>query len=307
MLASRHLLRGFPILGHRYTRSFSTVNHPAAPAVSSPEAMGLLERLRDQADNFGVDWTTVYDPWPHVDAVQTMLSTVHEITGSSWVSTICLVAVGFRALTLYFNVRSIEISSRRQAAMVELLPLAREVRTALNTGDNDRFDRKVEEYRQELSKHGIGRNPFQGMGFLFGIQTPWIITLFAAIRGMATHPDVFRSVCLDSNFLWCPSLMLADPYGILPLASSVMAIAAARAQMKLVPVVSDPDRAEWDTTYFNYGLQGAVLLFLPFAVHLPAGCFIFVMCNTVMNAVVNIVVKRRLHGKMTAGKKLRFT
>lgn len=35
-----------------------------------------------------------------------------------------------------------------------------------------------------------------------------------------------------------------------------MAIAAARAQMKLVPVVSDPDRVQWDTTYFNYGLQG---------------------------------------------------
>lgn len=122
--------------------------------------------------------------------------------------------------------------------MVELLPLAREVRTALNVVLHHHTRGHVPTARLEITTDSTAKlrsidkssasmaldviavaishhvaivlgNPFQGMGFLFGIQTPWILTLFGAIRGMATHPDVFRSACLDSSFLWCPSLMLA--------------------------------------------------------------------------------------------------
>merc|ERR1719253_176053 len=62
-------------------------------------------------------------------------------------------------------------------------------------------------------------NPFQGMGYQLTCLMPMYILFYCSVRGMMAHPDAFRSFVVEPS-LWLDSLVLADPLGIMPVASA---------------------------------------------------------------------------------------
>ena len=137
------------------------------------------------------------------------------------------------------------------------------------------------EYKARLSAKGLSNNPFQGLGYAALIQFPWSMTMFLSIRDMSTHPDLFRDFTADSNMLWCPSLALPDPYGILPLLSSVMVLRNLHSSSR-----RSATNAMIETVRLKYVLSAATLTFLPVLMQLPSGIILFFMVNTAFSRIV---------------------
>lgn len=143
------------------------------------------------------------------------------------------------------------------------------------------------EYKTRLSAKGLNNNPFQGLGYATLVQFPWTITTFLSIRDMSTHADLFRDFSVNSNFLWCPSLALPDPYGILPLLSSFMVLRNLNASTS-----RSTTNASIDPVRIKYVLAGATLTFLPLLIQLPSGIVLFFMVNTAFNRIATYWILR---------------
>lgn len=140
------------------------------------------------------------------------------------------------------------------------------------------------EYKTRLASKGLTNNPFQGIGYAAFVQFPWTITMFLSIRDMATHSDRFSEFTTDSNFMWCPSMALPDPYGILPLMSSFMVL---RNLHKSTSSSNAPtNKFSMDPSHLRYVMTGATLTFLPLLMQLPCGIVIFFIVNTTFNRLL---------------------
>ena len=146
------------------------------------------------------------------------------------------------------------------------------------------------EYKARLSSKGLSNNPFQGLGFATLVQFPWTITMFLSIRDMATHPELFRDFTSDSNLMWCPSMALPDPYGILPLVSSLMVLRNLHKSISNSGVSSN--KYAMDPSHIRYVMTGATLTFLPLLMQLPCGIILFFMVNTTFNRLVTPWIHR---------------
>ncbi len=143
------------------------------------------------------------------------------------------------------------------------------------------------EYKNRLSARGLTNNPFQGLGYTTLIQFPWTITMFLSLRDMSTHADLFKDFTANSATLWCPSLALPDPYGILPLLSSLMVLRNLHASTN-----RSQNNSVIDPVRLKYVLSGATLTFLPWLMQLPSGIIMFFIVNTAFNRLVTPWVMR---------------
>ena len=144
------------------------------------------------------------------------------------------------------------------------------------------------EYKARLAAKGLSNNPFQGLGYAALVQFPWTITVFLSVRDMSIQIDRFRDFSTDSSTLWCPSLALPDPYGILPLLSSLMVLRNLRASTTR-STNSVPNSAV-NPVSLKYVLSAATLTFIPLLMQLPSGIVIFFIFNTVFNRIVTSAV-----------------
>ena len=140
---------------------------------------------------------------------------------------------------------------------------------------------------------GLTGNPLQGFGYALFAQMPWAATMLFSLRGMSTQPSLFPSFALDSQFLWCESLALADPYGVFPLLSTV-AVAFSGGRPQTVQKSGQPSLSARDQQYITYAIRGASFTFLPFAMQLPAGVLIFFLVNNLFNRITTPLIVRYL-------------
>ena len=138
-----------------------------------------------------------------------------------------------------------------------------------------------------MKTYGLSSNALQGFGYLITAQLPWITTMLFAVRGMATQTELFGNFIVDSEFLWCPSLALPDPFGVLPLLSTTAVVLSSVRTQPDPAVAAGRGRtlSARDQKYLRYAMNGACFTFLPLAMHLPAGIMIFFIFNTVVNRV----------------------
>merc|ERR1712060_211628 len=71
--------------------------------------------------------------------------------------------------------------------------------------------KKLQEFTQKHGRFFM----LKGTWNLICFQMPLYITAFAAMRGLASHPDIFRGFAMEAPG-WLDSLALQDPYAILP-------------------------------------------------------------------------------------------
>ncbi len=186
--------------------------------------------------------------------------------------------------------KSVIIGRKRAEAAQELNYIRGLARDAVLLRDQKLLQDVDREYKSRLQAKGLTNNPFQGLGYAAFVQFPWTLTMFLSLRGMASHPGLFEGFCCQSTLLWCPSLALPDPYGILPLMSSVLILRSVKN--------SGNQPAKTDMRYFRYAVTGATLTFLPFALQLPSGMILFFLFNTVFNRIATPLIHRYMRKQL---------
>jgi membrane protein insertase Oxa1/YidC/SpoIIIJ len=183
--------------------------------------------------------------------------------------------------------KSVIIGRKRADAAKELNDIRGLARDAVLLRDQKLLQDVDREYKSRLQSQGLTNNPFQGLGYAAFLQLPWTLTMFLSLRGMATHPDQFNGFCCESSLLWCPSLALPDPYGILPLMSTLLILRSVNKS-----AVPRNHSKPTDMRYFRYAMTGATLTFLPFAMQLPSGMILFFLFNTIFNRITTPFIHR---------------
>lgn len=175
--------------------------------------------------------------------------------------------------------------------MSDLRDMAKE---AVLLRDQALVDSINREYTDRMKARGLTGNPLQGFGYQLLLQAPWTATMFLSIRGMSIHPDIFPSFAQNSSLLWCPSLALPDPLGLVPLISTTAVVLSSSKLSGKTSSAPAKSLSERDRKYVEYAVRGACFTFLPIAMQLPAGIFIFFMFNTLFNRIVAPVIYKRM-------------
>jgi membrane protein insertase Oxa1/YidC/SpoIIIJ len=254
----------------------------------------LRHSISLQAESWGVDESHAYDPSVPVDMFQTSAVAIHDFLGISWAETLALMTLAFRLVTLPLYIGSIAIGQRRARAAKELVELRIMAKEAVLLRDKDLLNGIDMEYKRRLTSLGLSSNPLQGLGYFILAQLPWTTVMLFSVKGMATQASIFTSFGLDSKFLWCDSLALADPYGILPLLSTAaVAVSPSQGRTHTTESRENNDSASHrDARYIKYALHGATFAFLPFAMQLPSGMLVCFLVNTIFSRLVSHLVRR---------------
>lgn len=236
--------------------------------------------VSQQATLLNEDLSKSYDPSFPVEAFQTALQTVHNELGVTWVASLLLIASAFRICTFPLFKSSLIMGWRRSEAAVSLKDIREMAREAVLLRDKNLVLDIDREYKARLHALGLTTNPFAGMGYLLIAQMPWTCTMMFAMRGMSTRLDCFPSFILGSEFLWCESLALSDPFGILP---SISAMYIALMTYQSSSIASNDTGKSINLLYMRYAIRAASFIFMPFAMHLPSGMIVFFIFNSVFS------------------------
>ena len=283
---------------------------PAGAGASSEEEVLLL--LRAAASDVGVNPLEVYQPWLLMDTLQQSLLLLHSATGDAGAAVV-VAALLTRLATAPWNVKSLK---RRCDAFV-LMPVYMELAKAYTDAQARRGGRdgggaagaaKAEADLQKATARfqafteETRFSPVQGLGYQLGVVLPLGLTYFGALYGIMNHPDTFRSFVTSSS-LWMDSLVLPDPYGVLPCLSALALLANAELNAN-PPQPGQEETAE----YFKMVMRGAFLTWVPWtAGSLPAATFLFIATNGLYTAGITWFYRKYCWTppKISAGWRLR--
>jgi len=301
---------------------------PAGPtqvlvdAAGYPEhsmARQLLQRCMDEALLRGVDVTAEYKPWIPVDIMQTLIVNVHDYAGCSWFMSIVVACLGIRVLTLPVSVAAIRGAREKALIQPEFIKLTDRQKSLSLEGDQTKVQEISKQLQAFTQKHGKFFM-LKGTWNLLCFQMPLYITAFAAMRGFASHPDVFRGFAMEAP-LWLDSLALADPTAILPLFTAAIMMTNTEIFGSIDTEVSQAtplgeaatSGAQQGTMqkYQKWIMRGSALMFIPMTWNFPAGVFVFMSTNLMASSVQNRILKlpvleRLLELPPTADKQAMF-
>lgn len=194
-------------------------------------------------------------------------------------------ALMVRGTTAPWNVASLQRILDRQA----FLPAFTELSKAMGMAQKNKDERRLEELKSKLTDfhHRTRFSPFQGMSYMFCCQLPQFALAFAAVRGMLVHPDLFRALA-ETKTLWLDSLLLPDPYCILPVISALGVLGNAELNAPAQPKDAPPE----NEAYFRFVIRGASLLFVPATSLLPSALLLFIATNTMYTAAAMYAFRR---------------
>jgi len=204
--------------------------------------------------------------------------------------------IGIRALLLPVSIAAIRGSREKAILQPEYEKLMQQQKAVRLDGDpekNNRIQKKIQNFTQKHGRFFM----LKGTWNLVCVQLPLYITAFAALRGMASRPDLFRGFAMESP-LWLDSLALADPTYILPVLTSAIMLTNQElfgsVDTEAAPTESTESSTGGPSTmqkYSKYFSRGSALFFIPFTSGFPSGVFIFMCTNMVTAALQNRVLQ----------------
>lgn len=169
---------------------------------SIPEHIGYLKQV-------GLDYG-----WGFTATMEWLTEHAHLSLGLPWISSIILMGFLSRAVLLWPSLRA----SDNQAKLGKIKHLEEPLRAevvALSRTNPVEARKKSLEIKKLRESHGI--DAWKGLVPL--LQIPLGFGMFRLTRGMASLPVPELA---KESFLWLNDLTVADPYWILPIASSAM-------------------------------------------------------------------------------------
>lgn len=269
-------------------------------------SQNLLQKCSEAALGRGTDVAAEYHPWLPVDIFQTMLVDIHEYAGCSWMTAIIFTCLGIRLISLPITVSAMRGAREKAILQPEFQELTAKQNALQLEGDQEKtqeIQKKIQAFTQKHGKFFMLR----GTGNLLLFQMPLYVTAFAAIRGIANHPDIWRGFAMESP-LWLDSLALQDPYYILPvltgaimmtnteLFGSIDTEAAAASPMGETsePAANAGPAAVGQNTlqkYQKHFMRGSAIMFIPLTMSFPAGVFVFMSTNMLSSTFQNRLLR----------------
>lgn len=244
----------------------------------------------------GTNLSSEYSPYLPVDLLQTLLVDIHEYAGCSWFTAIVCSCIGIRALILPVSIAAIRGGREKAILQPEYEKLMQQQKAVKLDGDpekNNRIQKKIQNFTQKHGKLFM----MKGTWNLIFVQLPLYVTAFAAMRGMANRPDLFRGFAMEAP-LWLDSLALADPYYVLPVLTSAIMITnqelfgSVDTEAPTTESTSEtPGGPSTMERYSKYFSRGSALVFIPFTAGFPSGVFIFMCTNMITAALQNRVLR----------------
>lgn len=280
--------------------------HALAASVSGyPDgsmSLQLLERCMEAAIARGVDVTAPYKPWLPVDLMQTLLVDIHDTVGCSWLMAIVLACLSIRVATLPMTIAAARGAREKALIQPQFTQLTEKQKTLTMEGDQSKAQEVSKQLQAFTQKHGKFFM-LKGTSNLILFQMPLYITAFAAMRGFAGHPDLYRGFAMEAP-LWLDSLALADPYALLPLLTASIMLtntelfgsidSEAAAVSPVAETTPAPGAAGGQATmqkYQKWFMRGSTVIFIPMTWNFPAGVFIFMSTNMLASVVQNRLLR----------------
>eukprot|EP00415_Alexandrium_ostenfeldii_P001052 UN1052 len=263
-----------------------------------------MEQARQAALELGGDPLEVYSPWFSIDMWQQALLALHGLVGDGALAVAASVLL-LRAVTWPWNRRALQ----RQCDRTELMPVFMDLMKARELVNRRRGGRdgsgaagaaQAEADFQRLSRQiddfttNTHFSPVQGMGYQWLCVIPLSVHALFTLRGMLAHPDVFHSFVL-APALWADSLVLPDPFCLLPLFPAL----AVLANVELSSPSPARPKDEENALYMTLVMRGAMLTFVPVAAMLPSAMHIFMGTNVAYTTAVTWVYRRYFWKKPT--------
>ena len=182
----------------------------------SPSAF-LLERTVDYASERVADGA--YSPWLLTDLMQNTFSEMHAILPPEfgWLGAVAVSAIAVRALVFPLCLQSIREGRMKSNLLPQYSEMLREMSemktpSATSAKSGEKLQALQRKYVAFTAKYG---NVALKGTLASGIQIPMIMTGIVAANGIASHPELFPAIALESP-LWLASASLPDPYYVLP-------------------------------------------------------------------------------------------
>lgn len=153
--------------------------------------------------------------WPS-NLLERTLELIHIGTGTSWGATIILYSVGLRAILFPFSLMQTRSAITANNLKPQVQKMQADAQQLKAQGRVEESHQKLRQLTKFMSVKNI--SPIRILGLsLFPL--PFFMSTFFALRNMAHLP--LESFSLE-HFLWLQNLTLADPYYILPAASTAL-------------------------------------------------------------------------------------
>lgn len=258
----------------------------------------LLDKCLEAAISRGVDLSTQYEPWIPVDMMQTLMVDVHNATGCSWFAAIILACISIRVVTLPIAIAAIRGQREKAVLQPRFSELQARQQEATKSADQSLIAESNKQIQDFTTQHGKFFM-LKGSWNLVCFQMPLYVTAFAAMRGIASHPDIFPGFAMESP-LWLDSLALADPYALLPCMSAAIMLTnieiygSVDNEVLVAPTSGQSEGGAGQNPFAKYQkwmMRGTTMLFLPMTWNFPAGVFVFMSTNMVATVLQNRLVR----------------
>ncbi|KAF9512845.1 hypothetical protein BS47DRAFT_1344957 [Hydnum rufescens UP504] len=239
--------------GEELTASSDTIQSVALDMIANGDHLGDLASLG-------------LARWTPTGLLQSLFEQIHVHAGLSWWAVIVVCALSARLLVLPILLRAQVNTLRLTAIRPQLEMHTKQLKAAKDAGDMQTAQ-KASIRAQKLLKD----NDCHPLKSLVGpaVQLPLAISFFTAIRGMCSIPVESMT---SGGALWFPDLTIADPYYILPVASS--------AAMWIMIDTSQKDAPQTASTgHVNNFFRVLSLISVPFIAFLPSGLLIYFSTN----------------------------
>jgi YidC/Oxa1 family membrane protein insertase len=227
---------------------------------AGPKLPELLDDVKVNGQPSGLSTSLNYTLEVLARPLLWVLRQIHALV-ASWALAIVLLTVLVKLLTLYPTHRSM----KSMKAISDLRPEIEALKEKYGE-DKQRFNLEMMNlYR----KHGV--NPLGGC-LPIVLQMPiW----FALYSMLSNAVELYRV-----PFLWIQDLTAADPYLVLPLLTGALMYL----QSKLSPAPPDPQQRAMTVMM--------PIMFTAFSLFLPAGLTLYIMTNTVLGMIQQVVINR---------------
>lgn len=206
--------------------------------------------------------------------------------GFTWSTSIVLTVIGFRLLTL-----PIAIKAQRQGAIITVhKPNLEVLRGDLNAAKGPARQIVSEKYSNYVNANKIPQLPWAQFAFA-GVQAGLFYNIYSHFKGMAAHPDQFRSFVTESP-LWLDSLALPDPIYGLPLLTASAIGASTYLSVAIKGNGGFMDGVSSDKIFFYVACGGAFFMVSFMGGTAPAALWLVMLPNFLFSTSVNLLLKQ---------------
>ncbi|GAA6017203.1 hypothetical protein JCM10207_002570 [Rhodosporidiobolus poonsookiae] len=266
----------------------STTTTPDAVVAAAEGAPAALEgNFYDSIFTGSLDLSGLVGAWgPHpIMRIQSLFLHLHESFpllghGLTWAVLIPTVTVFLRLFLFPFQVRSQANAGRMAIIQPQMLAGMNKLKDAKARGDFTGMQAAQIETQELMRKHNV--NPLKNLAFPLA-QAAVFTCMFFALRGLANAGLPSMAV---EGFGWVTDLTVADPYYILPVASTALTLATLETGV-------DASTQIQTTTTKNTKmiLRGVMVLTLPFIAYFPAALLLYWVSNNFLSLVQTSILK----------------